>query len=156
MLLWLQFITKYCYRLQEEFGNAASPSSLSDLFKHCHKRHWIQCGEGGQLLPSCTNCTGRARCFHMGICARLTLPCSDICTTPGQQPATSAQAENRLSYGCYVIAWARAGPLTSTDWAGLMVTDVHLPWLGQAVGDSWYCGKSARSPISTGRQIRAF
>lgn len=76
MLLWLQFTTKYCYRLQEGFGNSASPSSLLDLFKHCHKRHWIQCGEGGQLLPSCTNCTGRARCFHMGICARLMHPCS--------------------------------------------------------------------------------
>lgn len=147
MLFWLRFITKYCYRLQKEYGNVVSPRSVLDLFKHCHKRHWIQSTR--EASPAFM--TGRARCFHRGT---LCQPGKDQTHAPmfSYLYHTRATGSNRpqsyLCTGCkQPLLWAlrarigqgrNSGPhrLGRLCLGTLTVTDVPLPWLGPAVGGS--------------------
>lgn len=137
------------------------PHSVLDLFKHCHKGHWIQ--STGEASPAFMHKLHRQDKVlpHGHLCRPgkdqtwLRHPCFHICTTRGQQAATDPGAANRLSYGHCGLIWARAGPLPPTDWAAsaqgpsqsLMCISCDLV---QRLMAQQYLGKMSTAPFPQG------
>lgn len=138
-LAYVAWNQKYIYCFCLVLSNCSPPCSVlfCFVFKHWHKRHWIQ--STGDASPArCMNCTGSATYFPMATCASLwqtkrgphtnvfifaphegnrqqpplELPANRLCTGTGVRCLQRSTAKSCCSpkMSCWSSIWAAALP----------------------------------------------